>query len=134
MEKNKSELNPSLLSPLQLAYVGDAVYELMVRSYLIKKHDMNVNDLHRRAIDFVKAEAQARSYRWIEPDLTKEEMRIFKRGRNAKSLTVAKNAKLIDYKYATGFEALFGYLHLSGQTDRMTELFEKILESELRQI
>jgi len=109
-----------------LAYIGDAVYELLVRSHLIEKHDMNVNDLHKNAIRFVKAEAQAVAFRYIENDLTEEELRFVKRGRNAKSVTVPKNAKLADYKYATGLEALFGYLYMSNQSTRIEELFEKI--------
>ncbi|MBV1759392.1 MAG: Mini-ribonuclease 3 [Dethiosulfatibacter sp.] len=126
MEENKLTKDPRLMSPLQLAYIGDAVYELLVRSYLIENHDMNVNDLHRKAILFVKAEAQAEAFRFVENDLTEEELRIVKRGRNAKSVTVPKNAKLADYKYATGLEALFGYLFMSNQTQRIEELFEKI--------
>lgn len=126
MEENKLTKDPRLMSSLQLAYIGDAVYELRVRSYLIENHDMNVNDLHRKAILFVKAEAQADAFRRIENDLTEEELRIVKRGRNAKSVTVPKNAKLTDYKYATGLEALFGYLYMSNQTQRIEELFEKI--------
>lgn len=126
MEENKLTKDPRLMSPLQLAYIGDAVYELLVRSYLIENHDMNVNDLHRKAILFVKAEAQAEAFRFVENDLTEEELRFVKRGRNAKSVTVPKNAKLTDYKYATGLEALFGYLFMSNQTQRIEELFEKI--------
>jgi ribonuclease-3 family protein len=126
MEENKLTKDPRLMSSLQLAYIGDAVYELQVRSYLIENHDMNVNDLHRKAILFVKAEAQAGAFRRIENDLTEEELRIVKRGRNAKSVTVPKNAKLTDYKYATGLEALFGYLYMTNQTQRIEELFEKI--------
>ncbi len=126
MEENKLTKDPRLMSPLQLAYIGDAVYELLVRSYLIENHDMNVNDLHRRAILFVKAEAQAEAFRFVENDLTEEELRMVKRGRNAKSVTVPKNAKLTDYKYATGLEALFGYLFMSNQTQRIEELFGKI--------
>ncbi|HBH13515.1 MAG: Ribonuclease III family protein [Clostridiales bacterium 38_11] len=126
MEENKLTKDPRLMSPLQLAYIGDAVFELLVRSYLIENHDMNVNDLHRKAILFVKAEAQAEAFRFLENDLTEEELRIVKRGRNAKSVTVPKNAKLTDYKYATGLEALFGYLYMSNQNQRIEELFEKI--------
>lgn len=126
MEENKLIKDPRLMSPLQLAYIGDAVYELLVRSHLIETHDMNVNDLHKNAIRFVKAEAQAEAFRHIENDLTEEELRFVKRGRNAKSVTVPKNAKLADYKYATGLEALFGYLYMSNQSMRIEELFEKI--------
>ncbi|MDP3386155.1 MAG: ribonuclease III domain-containing protein [Eubacteriales bacterium] len=132
MEENKLTKDPRLMSPLQLAYIGDAVYELLVRSYLIENHDMNVNDLHRKAILFVKAEAQAEAFRFVENSLTEEELRIVKRGRNAKSVTVPKNAKLTDYKYATGLEALFGYLYMSNQTQRIEELFEKIKTEAMR--
>lgn len=114
------------LSPLQLAYIGDAVYELLVRSYLISKKNISVNELHKEAIKFVKAKAQREILFSIEEDLTEEEWSIVKRGRNAKSGTVPKNADLQDYKYATGFEALFGFLYLFKRYDRIGELFNTI--------
>lgn len=119
-----------MLSPLQLAYIGDAVYELLVRTYLLNKR-LSVNKLHKVAIEYVKAKAQAQIVHILENILTEEEQMIVKKGRNAKSNTMPKNATVIDYKYATGFEALIGYLYLKGQDVRIQELFEKIEEVEI---
>ncbi|MBN2286404.1 MAG: Mini-ribonuclease 3 [Tissierellales bacterium] len=132
MEKNLTGKDPNLMSPLQLAYIGDAVFELMVRLHLVTVHDMKVGDLHKEAVIFVKAKSQAMMVKQLEEDFTEEEMSIIKRGRNAKSVTVPKNAKMIDYKYATGFEALLGYLYISGRMDRIDAIFEKIKKMDLR--
>lgn len=113
------------LSPLQLAYIGDAVYELLVRTYLVKK-GLSVRKLHKTAVKYVKAEAQSNFVHALEEELTEAEKDLVKRGRNAKSNTVPKNADLIDYKYATGFEALVGYLFLMGEDKRIFELFDMI--------
>jgi len=115
-------------SPAQLAYAGDVVYELLVRSYIINNHDFSVNLMHRQAVKFVKADAQAHFVRELGPILSEDEKRIVKRGRNAKVTSSPKNAELMDYRYATGFEALFGYLYLSNEIDRLLELFNKIIE------
>lgn len=115
------------ISPLILAYEGDAVYELMVRTYLLNNADGNVNALHRKASEFVSAAAQSAFMEILEPILTEEEMEIYHRGRNAKSHSRPKNAEMIAYRRATGFECLFGFLHLSGQTTRIDELFDYIL-------
>lgn len=117
-----------MLSPLQLAYIGDAVYELCVRTYLIEQSTLSVNELHREAVNFVKAKVQADVILSMEEELTEEEWSIVKRGRNAKTTSVPKNANLIDYKYATGFEALIGYLYLTGQKDRLSEIFHMTLK------
>lgn len=106
-------------SPLTLAYVGDAVYEMIVRTILVEHGNAPVNVLHKHASKLVKAEAQADSYHRIKELLTEEEMSVFRRGRNAKSYTSAKNATIGDYRVATGFEALFGFWYLTGQTERM---------------
>jgi ribonuclease-3 family protein len=132
MEKDIEGKDPNFLSPLQLAYIGDAVFELLVRSYLVNDHDMNVRDLHKNAVLYVKAESQAKIVKHLEDEFTEEEMRIIKRGRNAKSATIPKNAKLIDYKYATGFEALLGYLYISRNTNRINEIFEEIKKMDMR--
>jgi ribonuclease-3 family protein len=124
MEKNIIKRDPKLMSPLQLAYIGDVVYELYVRSFLVETTDLNVNQLHKNAVRFVRAEAQAEVMKEIMNILTEEEIRIFKRGRNAKSSSVPKNAKLIDYKHATGFESLLGYLYILNRKERIDELFE----------
>lgn len=126
--KNINGKEPRMLSPAQLAYVGDAVYEILVRTYLIQKYDYNVNDLHKRAVKFVKAEAQADFLQKIDCILTEEEKKVVKRGRNAKITSVPKNAVMIDYRYATAFEALLGYLFLKNDYDRIFQLFDKIIE------
>ncbi len=118
------------LSPLQLAYVGDAVYELLVRTYLVKK-GLAVRKLHKTAIEYVKAEAQSDFIHALEDELTEEEKSFVKRGRNAKNNTVPKNADLMDYKYATGFETLIGYLFLIGEDERIFQLFDRILKMKL---
>lgn len=124
---DKSEL--ITLSPLVLAYLGDTVYESYIREYLIKENNQRkVNDLHKRAIKYVKAKAQADIIHEIEKDLTDEERRIYKRGRNQKSNTSPKNADIIDYKHATGFEALIGYLYLNNESDRLKYIIEKGIE------
>lgn len=116
----------TMLSPLQLAYVGDAVYELLVRTYLLNK-GLNVKELHKSTIKYVKAKAQADIIHSIEESLTDDEKHFVKKGRNAKSNTTPKNADIIDYKYATGFECLVGYLYLTGQDERLSQIFEQII-------
>lgn len=111
-------------SPLTLAYIGDAIYELVIRTILVKKGNTQVNKLHQRASKLVKASAQSEIIEKLKPYLTEEEMGIFKRGRNAKSFTMAKNASMSDYRRATGFEALMGHLYLTEQWDRMLELIK----------
>lgn len=111
-------------SPLTLAYIGDAIYELVIRTILVEKGNTQVNKLHQRASKLVKASAQSEIMEKLKPYLTEEEMGIFKRGRNAKSFTMAKNASMSDYRRATGFEALMGHLYLTEQWDRMLELIK----------
>jgi len=118
----------TMYSPAQLAYAGDAVYELLVRSYIIKNHDTNVNKMHKSAVKFVKANAQAFLIGKLDIELSEKEKRIVKRGRNAKVTSSPKNAELMDYRYATGFEALFGYLYLNNEHNRLIELFNKAVE------
>ena len=111
-------------SPLTLAYIGDGVYELVIRSMILADGNAPVNKLHKRSSDWVKAETQAKIVKVFLDDelLTEDELRIYKRGRNAQSYTKAKNASMVDYRMATGFEALIGYLYLLGKSDRMMEL------------
>ncbi|WP_041701804.1 Mini-ribonuclease 3 [Gottschalkia acidurici] len=116
------------LSPLQLAYIGDAVYELLVRTYILSKKNISVHHLHKEAIKYVKAKAQRDILFSIEENLTEEEWNVVKRGRNAKSGTVPKNADLQDYKYSTGFEALIGFLYLLKRYDRLDEIFNMIIK------
>ena len=109
-------------SPLVLAYIGDAVYEVMIRAKVINKGSIQVNKLHKRSAELVKAGTQAAMIRLLEEDLTEEEHAVYKRGRNAKSATMAKHATMVDYRTATGFEALVGWLFLEERFDRLTEL------------
>lgn len=116
-------------SPLVLAYIGDSIYEIVIRTYVVTKGNTQVNKLHKRSSGYVKAHSQAVIVMSLMEELTEEEISIYKRGRNAKSATMAKNATIADYKKATGFEALMGYLYLNKQTDRMLELIKKGLEN-----
>ena len=109
-------------SPLVLAYMGDAVWELIVRTKIVREGNRQVNRMHHDAVRYVKAETQARLIRLIEPELTAREAGVYRRGRNAHSNTMAKNASMIDYRMATGFEALVGYLWLNGEEERMMSL------------
>ena len=111
-------------SPLTLAYIGDAIYELVVRTVLVERGNTQVKKLHQRASRLVKASAQSAMIETLKPYLTEEEMSVFKRGRNAKATTMAKNATMSDYRRATGFEALMGYLYLTEQWERMLELMK----------
>ena len=107
--------DPRQLSPLNLAFIGDCVYEMQVRCHLVALANRPVNDLHR--------EAQTAAFARMEPLLTEEELAVFKRGRNAKTGHQPKSATVGEYHCATGVEALFGYLYLTGQTERIEELF-----------
>jgi len=114
-------------SPAQLAYAGDAVYELLVRSYVLNNYDISVNKMHILTVKFVKAKAQAYIISKLTDVLTEEEMKIVKRGRNTKVTSSPKNVDFMDYRYATGFEALFGYLFLNNEIDRLLYIFDKII-------
>jgi ribonuclease-3 family protein len=118
-----------LYSPLALAYVGDAVYELMVRSKLVDEKSLPVRLLNEKARDYVSAKAQSASVDFIRQYLTAEEEEIFKNGRNAKGRTVSSDIQISDYKKATGLEALFGYLYMTGDMKRIDELFHLIEEN-----
>lgn len=115
-------------SPLTLAYIGDAIYDLVIRSVVVERANRSNNDLHKKTIKYVKAEAQSRMIEALKEELTGEEEAVFKRGRNAKFHTSAKNASLGDYKRATGYEALLGYLYLTDQTDRLLFLVKRGIE------
>jgi ribonuclease III family protein len=109
-------------SPLTLAYIGDGVYELVIRTILVKKGNCPVNRLHKKASSLVKAGAQSAIMEVIEEKLTPEELSVYRRGRNAHSPTMAKHATMADYRRATGFEALMGYLYLKEDYTRMLTL------------
>lgn len=121
---------PNLYPGLVLAYIGDAIYEVYVRSRIICEHsDMPPHKLHVESIKHVKAHAQSNSMIAIEPLLTEEEEAIYKRGRNAKSATVPKNADVSDYRRSTGFEALLGFLYIKGEKERLEELMKIAYEN-----
>lgn len=120
------EINPKQLSPLNLAFVGDCVYEMLVRETLVCSANRPVNDLHRESVKYVSAKAQTEAYAKIKDILTPDETAVFKRGRNAKVGHSPKSATEGEYHCATGVEALFGYLYLNGNIDRIRELFSVI--------
>ncbi len=120
------EVNPKQLSPLNLAFIGDCIYEILVRENLVKNANRPVNDLHHESVKFVSAKAQTKAFEKIEDILTEDEVSIFKRGRNAKVGHNPKSASTGEYHTATGVEALFGYLYLSGKEERIKELFSVI--------
>lgn len=122
------EQDPKQYSPLTLAYIGDAIYDLIIRTIIVNRGNAPVNQLHKTVSNMVKAAAQAELLHKIEPFLNEEEVAVYKRGRNAKSYTKAKNASVVDYRYATGLEALVGFLYLNHQTERIIELLKIGLE------
>ncbi|MCI8659011.1 MAG: ribonuclease III [Lachnospiraceae bacterium] len=116
------DMDANSYSPLALAYIGDAVYELLIRTRVMNQGNMQVNKMHKRSAALVKAQAQAELIGQIFNELSAEEMAIYKRGRNARSATMPKHATMRDYRMATGFEALVGYLYLTGCHERLLEL------------
>lgn len=128
---NVSELDDNkvrMMNPLALAYIGDGVHEIMVRTYVISKYNGSINLLNQRVVKMIKATAQAQVVREIQDRLTEEEIAIVKRGRNQKSATVPKNTSVGEYRQATGFEALLGWLFLTGQEGRLVEIVTKAIE------
>lgn len=123
MQKQPEEMNP-----LTLAYLGDAVYEIFVRNHLVAKGVIKPNELQKKAVHYVSASAQAKAYHAIEMQLTESERDILRRGRNAKSGSVPKNAKISDYRHSTGLEALIGYLYCLGDQNRLHQIMARILE------
>ncbi len=117
-----------LIPPIVLAYIGDAIYEVAVRQYLISRPNLRPNHLHRTATGLVSAKAQSRILAYLEPLLTEEEQDIVRQGRNAKSGSVPKNTDVLEYRHATAFETLVGYLYYTGQQDRIRELVGKSIE------
>lgn len=121
------KVSPNQYSALTLAYIGDAVYELFVRTYLLRDANFPVNQLHKAAIRLVCANAQSNLYQKIKDILTEEETAVYKRGRNTNSHP-PKNADMVDYKSATGVEALIGYLYLKGESERILELLRYLID------
>ena len=122
-------VDADMYSPLVLAYMGDAVYEVLIRAKVINKGSMQVNKMHKHSARLVKASSQAALLKSIEEELTKEEYAVYKRGRNAKSVTMAKHATMIDYRMATGLEALVGWLFLKERFERLIELVSRGLKN-----
>lgn len=131
--KVKFKEHPNQYSPLVLAYIGDSIYEVYVRSRLLSEHpDMPAHKLHVQATRYVKAHAQSVSAASLMDMLSEDETTVYKRGRNAKSPTVPKNADLTDYRRATGFEALIGWLYLSDKQTRLLEIMTLAYENALK--
>lgn len=128
--KSLSDSDIRMYNPLVLAYIGDSVYDTFIRTMLVSNGSIQVNKLHKRSIKFVSAKAQAEITEQLYNILTEDEQDIVRRGRNTKSNSVPKNADMNDYRYATGFEALIGYLYLIGNAKRLMELFEMISKME----
>ena len=116
-------------SPLTLAYIGDCIYDLIIRSLVVNKGNKQVNKLHQETSSLVQASTQSLMMRTMQEHLTEEEHAIYKRGRNAKSVSPAKNQSITDYRRATGFEALLGYLYLKKEWKRMLDLVKIGLDS-----
>ncbi|WP_248929048.1 Mini-ribonuclease 3 [Paenibacillus hamazuiensis] len=118
---------PHLLNPLVLAYVGDAVYEMFIRQYVVSQRNQRPNHLHKMSTRYVSAKAQAKALeKWL-PHLSEEEVAVVKRGRNAKSGTSAKNADILEYRHSTAFECLIGYLYYTKRYERLNELLQMTL-------
>ncbi len=122
---SEKKINPMDYSPLALAYIGDTVFDLFVRTKILEKGNRRVSQMHKTAIGQVNAAAQARMAKSIEGDLTQEELSVLKWGRNAKVHTKPSHASVGDYHMATGLEALVGFLYLRGEEGRLRELLEK---------
>ncbi len=117
-------MNPAQLSPLNLAFIGDTVFDLIVRARLVRETNEPVDRLNRKAAAVVNAGNQSRMVEALKPLFTEEEAAVYRRGRNARSSTHPKNASIQDYRRATGLEAVFGYLYLCGRKERILELFD----------
>ena len=128
MNMDKQQINA--ISNLGLAHIGDGVFELLCRSYLCAKGGKNVGKLHRDTINMVKATSQAKFIDKLLPHLTEEELAYYRRGKNSHVHAVPKSASPAEYAKATGLEALFGALYLSGQTDRLNDLFHIMMDNQ----
>lgn len=125
-----SEIDIKMLNPLVWAYIGDSVYEMYVRSFIISETKKTSFDLHKKSIKYVKAGAQSAHLELILPFLTEEESDVVRRGRNSKANHLPKNANVIDYRRATAFEALIGYLYLLKRYERLDEIIKIVLKTE----
>lgn len=125
---NKISYDPKKYSNLALAYIGDSVFNMCAKNYIIKKGNIPVKNLHKDTNDIINAKTQAKMYNYIEQFLSDEELSIMKRGRNAKNNNCAKNSNISEYRKATGLETLFGYLFLKGKNERLFNIFEICLK------
>lgn len=123
------EVDAGTYSPLVLAYIGDCIYDLIIKSIVVSKGNKQVNKLHKETSSLVQASTQSLMMRTMQEHLTEEERAVYKRGRNAKSISPAKNQSVTDYRRATGFEALLGYLYLKKEWKRMLDLVKIGLDS-----
>ncbi|MCI8835900.1 MAG: ribonuclease III [Ruminococcus sp.] len=122
-------MDAKVYSPLVLAYIGDCVYDLVIKSMVISKGNRQVHKLHEETSSYVQASAQSLMMRAMQEHLTAEEHTVYRRGRNTKPVSAAKNQSITDYRRATGFEALLGYLYLNGEYERLLELVKIGLDS-----
>lgn len=125
----ENQKDPKLLSPLALAFLGDAVYELCARRRMVEGENCPVGKLHAKTVELVNAGAQSAAFARLESVLTEEELTVYKRGRNTNTQSTPKHADIGDYRRATGIEALFGFLYLKGQAGRINELFALAAEA-----
>ena len=123
------EVDVQTYSPLTLAYIGDCVYDLIIKNLVVNHGNKQVNKLHKETSNLIQASAQSLMMRTLQEHLTEEEHAIYKRGRNAKSVSPAKNQSITDYRRATGFEALLGYLYLKKEWKRLVDLVKMGLDS-----
>ncbi|MCR5091018.1 MAG: ribonuclease III [Oscillospiraceae bacterium] len=128
MREKMSEAETNRLGVLALAHVGDAVYELLIRSRLAAEGPSDVERLHRQTVGYVRAEAQSAAVERLLPVLSEAEAAVYRRGRNSRSHAAPRHAGAAEYHRATGLEALFGWLYLQGKTERIRELFDRIME------
>lgn len=126
---NSKEVRPNEYSPLALAFIGDSVFDLVIKSVIVEKANCQVNKLQNKTSKIVRATTQALIVDALKDELTEEEANIYRRGRNAKPYTKAKNASYSEYCKATGLEALVGYLYLKGDTERLIALIKTGLEN-----
>ena len=128
LESTENKISGNSLNGLSLAFIGDAVYEVMVREHLLANGSLQVGKLHKMAVEMVRASFQADIFDFLEPIISEEECSILHRGRNASATHIPKGANAIEYRKATGVEALFGWLYMEHKNDRIKELFEMIIE------
>ena len=133
MEEKEQIQRAKLLSPLVWAYVGDAVYEQYIRTYLVTNTYLKPHKLHIESIKYVKAGAQAKILKALEKELTDEEKEVVRRARNTKNHHLPKNADVTEYMYSTAFEGLIGYLYLTKQEERLDEILKKCIEIKEKQ-